>query len=78
MGPSARREWITKCEPIVSAHARDRQDGRKAAVSARHKEGAAAIPDAWDEETSSAEEDNQMIWDNACDIYIFFFFRHLR
>ena len=49
------------------------QDGRKA-VSARHKEGAAlsnAIPDDWDQETSSGEEDNQTIWDNACDIIPF-------
>ncbi|KAF8500170.1 hypothetical protein F5888DRAFT_1357033 [Russula emetica] len=33
-----------------------------------HKEGSApsnAIPDDWDEETSSGEEDNQIIWDNA-------------
>lgn len=39
-------------------------DGRKAV----YKEGVAlpnAIPDDWDEETSSAEEDNQIIWDNA-------------
>jgi len=42
-------------------------DGRKT-VSACHKEGAAlsnAIPGDWDEETSSGEEDNQTIWDNA-------------
>ncbi|KAN0105650.1 hypothetical protein V8E52_010825 [Russula decolorans] len=42
-------------------------DGRKA-VPARHKEGAAlssAIPDDWDEETSSGEEDSQIVWDNA-------------
>jgi hypothetical protein len=48
---------------------REIQDGRKA-ISARHKERAAlsnAIPDDWDEETSSGEEDNQIIWDNACD-----------
>jgi hypothetical protein len=54
------------------------QDGRKA-ISARHKERAAlsnAIPDDWDEETSSSgEEDNQqIIWDNACDIFLSFSF----
>jgi len=41
-------------------------DGRKA-VPARHKGDAlsTAVPDDWDEATSSGEEDNQTIWDNA-------------
>jgi hypothetical protein len=73
MGPPARREWITECEPLrVLTRSREIQDGRKA-VSARHKEGATlsnAIPDDWDEETSSGEEDNQIVWDNACDIFL--------
>ena len=45
-------------------------------MSARHKEGAAlsnAVPDDWDEESSSGEEDSQIIWDNACDIFFFSF-----
>jgi len=43
----------------------DDRGGR--AVSARHKAAAlsSAIPDDWDDATSSGEEDNQRIWDNA-------------
>ena len=47
------------------------QDGRKKAAARAAASLSNAIPDDWDEETSSGEEDNQIIWDNACDIFLF-------
>ncbi|KAH9994544.1 hypothetical protein BJV74DRAFT_884098 [Russula compacta] len=42
-------------------------DGGGKAVSARQKSAAppSVVPDDWDEATSSGEEDNQRIWDDA-------------
>jgi len=50
---------------------REPQDSGRKAVSARHKAAApsSTIPDDWDEVLSEEEEDNQRIWDNACDIF---------
>jgi hypothetical protein len=57
--------------PPTELLTREIQNERKA-VSAQGAAAAAlsttVIPDDWDEETSSGEEDNQIIWDNACDI----------
>src|SRR5579863_6033596 len=48
------------------------QDSDGKAISARHKAAAPSntVPDDWDEASSSEEEDNQKIWDNAYGIFL--------
>jgi len=67
LGPPTRREWRKRDLPSLHRDSREPQDIGGKAGSTSHKAAApsSTVPDDWDE-ASSEEEDNQMIWDNAC------------